>query len=67
MPVPGTHSGTDTPVFRPGRSTRLAVTGGTDFHGKNKEGVDLLTGYGSLRIPYRLLEELKRFQPGRKP
>ena len=42
----------------------LAVTGGTDFHGKNKEGVDLLTGYGSLSIPYRLLEELKRFQPG---
>jgi predicted metal-dependent phosphoesterase TrpH len=41
----------------------LAVTGGTDFHGKNKEGVDLLTGYGSLRIPYRLLEGLKRFQP----
>jgi hypothetical protein len=27
----------------------LAVTGGTDFHGKNKEGVDLLTGYGALR------------------
>jgi predicted metal-dependent phosphoesterase TrpH len=42
----------------------LAVTGGTDFHGKNKEGVDLLTGYGTLRIPHRLLEELKRFQPG---
>ncbi|MBI5583709.1 MAG: PHP domain-containing protein [Deltaproteobacteria bacterium] len=42
----------------------LAVTGGTDFHGKNKESVDLLTGYGALRIPYRLLEELKRFQPG---
>jgi predicted metal-dependent phosphoesterase TrpH len=41
----------------------LAVSGGTDFHGKNKEGVDLLTGYGSLRIPYRLLEELKRFRP----
>jgi predicted metal-dependent phosphoesterase TrpH len=45
----------------------LAVTGGTDFHGNNKEGVDLLTGYGTLRIPYRLLEALQRCRPDRRP
>ncbi|MCU0578365.1 MAG: PHP domain-containing protein [Desulfobacterota bacterium] len=50
-----------------GQELGLAVTGGTDFHGKNKEGVDLLIGYGALRIPYSLLEQLKRLQPGRMP
>ncbi|MDY6843178.1 MAG: PHP domain-containing protein [Thermodesulfobacteriota bacterium] len=33
----------------------LVVTGGTDFHGANKENVDL----GSLMVPYRYLEMLK--------
>ncbi len=37
----------------------LLVTGGSDFHGKNKEGVDILTGYGALRIPYERLQSLK--------
>jgi len=37
----------------------LRVTGGSDFHGQNKEGVEILTGYGSLRIPYQRLQALK--------
>jgi hypothetical protein len=37
----------------------LSITGGSDFHGKNKEGVKLGFGYGNLRIPYSLLENLK--------
>ena len=37
----------------------LLVTGGSDFHGKNKEGVEMLTGYGALRIPYERLQSLK--------
>lgn len=45
------------------RDLGLAITGGTDFHGKNKEGVDLLTGYGSLQIPYHLLQDLKDLKP----
>jgi len=37
----------------------LLVTGGSDFHGNNKEGVEMLTGYGALRIPYERLQSLK--------
>ncbi|MDK2932726.1 MAG: 3,5-nucleoside bisphosphate phosphatase [Clostridiales bacterium] len=38
----------------------LIVTGGSDFHGKTKPKLDLGTGYGALRIPYHLLERMKR-------
>lgn len=38
----------------------LLVTGGTDFHGTAKPGVHIGIGRGNLRIPYRLVEELKR-------
>ncbi len=38
----------------------LAISGGSDFHGSNKPGLDLGTGYGKLYIPYEILENLKR-------
>ncbi len=38
----------------------LIITGGTDFHGLNKPGVDLGTGYGDFRVPYECVENLKR-------
>jgi predicted metal-dependent phosphoesterase TrpH len=38
----------------------LLVTGGTDFHGTAKPGVYIGIGRGDLRIPYRLVEELKQ-------
>ncbi|MDL1956122.1 MAG: PHP domain-containing protein [Candidatus Desulfofervidus auxilii] len=37
----------------------LCITGGSDFHGKNKEGIVLGKGYGNLEVPYYLLERLK--------
>ena len=37
----------------------LAITGGSDFHGKNIKGIDLGTGRGNLKIPYTILENLK--------
>jgi len=37
----------------------LLMTGGTDFHGAVKPGVHLGTGKGDMRIPYRLVEQLK--------
>jgi 3',5'-nucleoside bisphosphate phosphatase len=37
----------------------LRVTGGSDFHGRNKAGVEMLTGCGDLRIPYERLQSLK--------
>ena len=38
----------------------MLLTGGTDFHGTAKPGVQLGIGKGNLRIPYRLVEELKK-------
>ena len=37
----------------------LVITGGTDFHGDNKPGIDLGRGRGGFRVPYSLLAALK--------
>ena len=37
----------------------LLPSGGSDFHGDSKPEVKLGSGFGNLRIPYRLLEDLK--------
>jgi 3',5'-nucleoside bisphosphate phosphatase len=41
------------------RSHSLRVTGGSDFHGAVKPGLELGTGYGNLNIPLDLLERLR--------
>ncbi|MBR1862049.1 MAG: PHP domain-containing protein [Lachnospiraceae bacterium] len=38
----------------------LAISGGSDFHGENKPGLDMGTGYGSLYIPDFILNDLKK-------
>lgn len=38
----------------------LVITGGSDFHGTNKVGIDLGVGRGQLKIPYELLEPIKK-------
>ena len=38
----------------------LLITGGTDFHGTVTPGVHIGIGRGDLRVPYQLVEELKR-------
>lgn len=42
---------------------QLAVSGGSDFHGENKPGLDLAVGYGKLFVPYSVLEALKELLP----
>ena len=37
----------------------LVATGGTDFHGHLRKGVQLGVGYGNLRIPYAVVEQLR--------
>jgi len=37
----------------------LFISGGSDFHGQTKEGVELGEGYGDIELPYSLVEELK--------
>ncbi len=41
----------------------LAISGGSDFHGDNKPGLDLSIGYGKLFIPYEILDNLKKCKP----
>lgn len=40
----------------------LLISGGSDFHGQNKPGLDLGTGYGKLFIPYEILENIKKYR-----
>lgn len=37
----------------------LLISGGSDFHGANKPGLDLAVGYGSLNVPDSVLKELR--------
>ena len=36
----------------------LLLSGGSDFHGTNKPGLDLGVGYGSLHVPDQILDDL---------
>ncbi len=36
----------------------LKLSGGTDFHGKGKPNISIGTGFGDLKIPYELLENI---------
>ena len=37
----------------------LVCSGGSDFHGKAKHGIELGSGYGNLKIPYECYTKLK--------
>ncbi|HEY4485346.1 MAG TPA: PHP domain-containing protein [Nitrospiria bacterium] len=38
----------------------LLFSGGSDFHGSHKPGIDLGVGQGQLQVPYELLEALRK-------
>lgn len=42
----------------------LCISGGSDFHGANKPGLDLGVGYGNLFVPRELLGEVQRALEG---
>jgi predicted metal-dependent phosphoesterase TrpH len=42
----------------------LVATGGTDFHGTIKPQIHIGVGSGDLRVPYRVVEELKQAARG---
>lgn len=44
------------------REFGLLRSGGSDFHGRFKPGLELGTGYGSLAVPLSYLEEMDRFR-----
>ncbi len=37
----------------------LLISGGSDFHGANKPGLDLAVGYGGLCVPASVLEDIR--------
>jgi len=39
---------------------RLLVTGGTDFHGKQKPHIRLGRGFGNMQVPYQIVTEMKK-------
>lgn len=41
------------------RKYNLIISGGSDFHGSNKPGLEIATGYGNLEVPYFILEQIK--------
>ncbi|MGN0159788.1 MAG: PHP domain-containing protein [Lachnospiraceae bacterium] len=47
-------------IQRLAKENDLLLSGGSDFHGANKPNIRLGVGKGNLRIPYELLETLKR-------
>lgn len=55
-----TYSDDDTAFMRDiCRRYNLLESGGSDYHGENKPGLMIGTGYGNLRIPYSCYESLK--------
>ncbi len=58
--VYSTHSASDEREMRSlAKKYHLCVSGGSDFHGNAKPGLDLGTGYGKLFVPEELLEKIK--------
>ena len=48
------------------RELGLILSGGTDFHGKNKPHISIGVGYGNLRIPYSVLDGIKEYKRNRE-
>ena len=42
------------------RKMGLKISGGSDFHGKNKPLIEMGSGRGNLKMPYEVLEELRK-------
>ena len=51
-------------MLRLAKKYDLLLSGGSDFHGDNKPGLDLGTGYGKLFVPYEILEKIKEAVQG---
>jgi predicted metal-dependent phosphoesterase TrpH len=45
--------------IRMSKERGLLISGGSDFHGKTKPGIDIGRGYGDLKIPYEIVVSMK--------
>ncbi len=46
-------------IRRLAKKYNLLISGGSDFHGSNKPGLDLGVGYGKLYVPNQVLDDIK--------
>ena len=46
-------------IRRLAQKYNLLLSGGSDFHGANKPGLDLAVGFGKLYVPVALLDEMR--------
>ena len=54
-----THSDEDIKMLHSlAKKYNLLPTGGSDFHGAHKPGLDIGKGYGNLKVPYLLLDNI---------
>lgn len=53
-------SGEERRIRRLANKYHLLLSGGSDFHGANKPGIDLGVGYGCLHVPEELLDAIKQ-------
>lgn len=53
-------AGDETLIRKLARENGLLISGGSDFHGTNKPHIRLGVGKGNLKIPYDVLENLKK-------
>lgn len=56
------HTGEERQMLALARKYQLLVSGGSDFHGSNKPGLDLGTGYGKLNVPDSVLHDIKSYR-----
>ncbi len=57
------HSPEETDRFyKLASDNNLIITGGTDFHGSHKPGIEVGIGRGNLAISYELLKQFKKLQ-----
>lgn len=52
-------AGEERKIRRLAEKYNLLISGGSDFHGTTKPGLDLAVGYGKLQIPYQVLSDMK--------
>ncbi|MCM1118140.1 MAG: PHP domain-containing protein [bacterium] len=54
------HACDERQVRRLAQKYDLLISGGSDFHGANKPGLELGTGYGSLFVPEEVLTQIRQ-------
>lgn len=47
-------------TFKLAKELQKLESGGSDFHGEYKKGLDILKGYGDLKVPFSFVEKMEK-------